>query len=313
VAHHPVKNVIEHSSGIHGGWASLLAILFYFVAAYLISRGAGKLAARIVRWHDKQTAAGADDTARIVGLKRRETFVSIIRAAISLLAFAAALVMSVAQLAGGFQQLSTLAGLSFLVLLVGFSFQRILIDLLAGAVMFFERWLAVGDTVVIEPNALQGVVEDVSLRRVKLRALNGEVIQVHNSQIAAVRVLPHGVKRLAVEFFVSDEDEGREMVKRALELLPVGPTFFITRPEIEGVDQVSPKLARIKVRCDVAPGREWLAEDYLGKLVQEDDDGEVLVHGPLVLAIDERATRSFARATGVARRDRRRRQREAAG
>ena len=45
---------------------------------------------------------------------------------------------------------------------------------------------------------LQGVVEDLSLRRTKLRALTGEVIHVHNSLIQAVRVLPSGSRELTM-------------------------------------------------------------------------------------------------------------------
>src|ERR687886_804535 len=89
-------------------------------------------------------------------------------------AFATAVLLSVAQLAGGVDRLSALAGASFALIVAGFAIQRLLIDVLAGFAMFIERWYSVGDTVVIVSAAeLQGVVEEVSLRRTKLRALNG--------------------------------------------------------------------------------------------------------------------------------------------
>ena len=58
--------------------------------------------------------------------------------------------------------------------------------------------------VAIPTMELQGVVEDVSLRRTQLRSLDGEVVNIHNSQIPAVRVLPSGMKEFDVDKWVND-------------------------------------------------------------------------------------------------------------
>ena len=68
-------------------------------------------------------------------------------------------------------------------LLVGFALQRFLIDILTGFFMQFEGWYAVGDSVIMEPWALAGVVEEISLRSTRLRSITGEVVRVHNGQI----------------------------------------------------------------------------------------------------------------------------------
>ena len=106
--------------------------------------------------------------------------------------------------------------------------------------MFVERWYSVGDTVVLIAAGvdLQGVVEDVSLRRTRLRSLNGEVIGPH-SQITAARVLPSGLKELAIELFVSKRDEGERLVEEVAHFLPEGPTTFVRRPWIESVEELS--------------------------------------------------------------------------
>src|SRR4029450_9928905 len=94
--------------------------------------------------------------------------------------------------------LTAIPGASFLIIVAGFAAQRILVDLIAGLTMFVERWFFVGDTVIVHAGLeLQGVVEEISLRRTKLRSVTGEVIHIHNSQIQAVRVPPRGVKALA--------------------------------------------------------------------------------------------------------------------
>ncbi len=75
-----------------------------------------------------------------------------------------------------------LAGASLIVVLIGFALQRFLIDILTGFFMQFEGWFSIGDSITIEPCGLAGIVEEISLRSTKLRALSGELLYVHNSQ-----------------------------------------------------------------------------------------------------------------------------------
>src|SRR5438477_2542847 len=223
----------------------LFTIVCLFAAAWLVSRAAAYVARKVLVWHDRHTeAAAATVDVRIANVKRRETTVAVIRAAIAYAAFAAAIVLSAAQLTGGLDKLSTLAGASFVIILAGFAIQRVLTDVIAGTMMFVERWYAVGDTIAIPTLELQGVVEDVSLRRTRLRTLDGETIQVSNSQIPAVRVLPEGLKEFAIELFVSDRERGENLVLAVQRILPEGPTTFAKRPWIEEVDELDERLAR---------------------------------------------------------------------
>jgi len=210
-------------------------------------------------------------------------------------------VLSVGRLSGGFDRISAAAGASFLLILAAFAVQRLLTDLIAGVTMFVERWYAVGDTIAIPTLEIQGVVEDVSLRRTKLRTLDGEAIHVSNSQIPAVRVLPSGVKELAIELFVSDREEGERLVFGLQSILPEGPTAFVKRPSIEVVEELAETLVRIRMRATVAPGREWLVEGFVSDLLKERAEPGLIVHGPVVLSVDEGADRSFARASAASR------------
>jgi moderate conductance mechanosensitive channel len=168
--------------------------------------------------------------------------------------------------------------------------------------MFVERWYHVGDTIAIPTlDGLQGVVEDVSLRRTKLRTLDGEAIHVHNSQIPAVRVLPRGVKELAIEVFVSERHAGEQAIAAVTTLLPEGPTTFIRKPWIEVVEELSAGLVRFRLRATVAPGREWLADGFFFDLLREHASPDLIVHGPVALSVDERAVRSFARVSASTR------------
>jgi len=118
----------------------LLTVASLFAAAWLISRGAAYVARKVLIWHDRHTeAAAATVDLRIANVKRRETTVAVIRAAIAYAAFAVAIVLSAAQLTGGMDKLSTLAGASFVIILAGFAIQRVLMDVIAGTMMFVER------------------------------------------------------------------------------------------------------------------------------------------------------------------------------
>jgi len=299
----PFIDLLNDNTPLSSPWGRVVVIAALFALAFTISRVSAAVTRRVLAWHDRRHAeSDLEATGKIAELKRRETLVSVIRTGIGYAAFAAAVFLSVAQLTGGVDRLAALAGASFLLIVSGFAVQRILVDIIAGLAMFAERWYSVGDTVVIvAAHELQGVVEDVSLRRTKLRALNGEVIQVHNSQILAVRVLPHGVKELAIEIFVSKRHEAEELIEDVSKLLPEGPTTFIRRPWIAAVDEMSPVLSRIRVHATVAPGREWLAESFFVDLLKERGGKGLIVHGPVTLAVDERAARSFARASATTR------------
>jgi hypothetical protein len=141
----------------------------------------------------------------------------------------------------------------------------------------------------------------VSLRHTKLRTLDGEAIHVHNSQIPAVRVLPRGAKELAVELFVTDRERGEEVVASVSAILPEGSTTFLRRPWVETIDELSETLIRFRLRASVVPGREWLVESFFSDLLKERAGEGLIAHGPVVLSVDERATRSFARASAATR------------
>jgi small conductance mechanosensitive channel len=280
-----------------------IIIFLLFTAAWLLARTSAFVALRVLVWNDRRSAdLDLTKAGKMTRLKRRETQVSIVRALVTYLGFATAAVLSAGQILGGVDRLTALAGASFVLILIGFAIQRVLMDVIAGLAMFLERWYSVGDTIQIPMHELQGVVEDVSLRHTRLRTLDGEIIHIHNSQIPSVRVLPSGAKELMLEVFVTDREKGVEMVDSVASILPEGPTTFIRRPRIERVDELSESLFRIGAAASVAPGREWLVDGFFADLLRERAEPGLIAHGPVTLAVDESAARSYARATAVTRR-----------
>ncbi len=105
-----------------------------------------------------------------------------------------------------------------------------------------------------------------------------------------------------LEVFVTDRDKGVEMVDSVVSILPEGPTTFVSRPRIDRVDELSETLHRISVRGSVPPGREWLMDGFFADLLRERAEPGLIAHGPVTLAVDESAVRSYARASAATRR-----------
>jgi small-conductance mechanosensitive channel len=252
----------------------------------------------VTRWWERrhgEAGPSPDDTAALRGLKRRDTALSLVRTTVRYVAFGLALAFSFVQVSG-FSRVTALAGASLIVVLIGFAGQRFLTDIIAGFLMFFEGWFSVGDTITVEPWSLSGVVEEMSLRSTTLRAVTGETIRVNNSAIYAARVLPKGVREVEIEMMATDGDDCRRVVEEVARIVPAGPTRFVRRPEVMEVEVLDDDLVRVLVHASVAHGREWLVENFLPDLLKERAPEGLIAHGPIVMFVDERATRRFARS-----------------
>lgn len=278
------------SHGVPTAAAKAIVVVVILVVASLVSRLIGSLVERF-RAHVESVSLDSP----LVAIARRETAVALTQTAARYVVFFIALVLAITTVAGG-NWVSTVAGASFIAVIIAFAAQRFLIDLMAGFVMFFEGWYTVGSTVVIEPMKLEGVVEDVSLRATKIRDVGGDVLRVNNSAITAVRVLPDGGRRVQVELFVHDAEAGESLFEEVAQLVPDGPTAFTQRPEVIGVTELGDELHRITAEATVAIGRSWMADDLLPSLLRERADEDLIVHGPVIVPVDESAATRFARA-----------------
>ncbi len=264
--------------------------------AWLVSRAASGLAAFFVdRSERRRSGEKVSDTGVIAGIRQRETAIALIQTSIRYLAFAFAFVLGLATIAGA-QRLQTVVGASFLAIVIGFSAQRFLMDVIAGLLMFFEGWFRIGDTIAVDSLKVQGVVEAVSLRSMTIRSITGEILHVPNSQVTALRLIPRGYRDVEFEFFTSELEPGRALVERISNIVPVGMTRFVQRPTLVESEQLDDDLYRITGHCAVAVGREWLVEDFLPTLLRERAAEGLLVLGPIVTYVDDQAQRSFARS-----------------
>jgi len=227
-----------------------------------------------VRYEVRHSDDEGASTGVIIGLKRRETIVSLVQTSVRYAAYGVAIFFTVVQLAGLGNSNGALAGASLIVVLIGFALQRFLIDILTGFFMQFEGWFSIGDSITVEPYGLAGIVEETSLRSTKLRALSGELLYVHNSQLLAARVLPRGLREVSIELFLRDEDRGVALFEQAARVMPIGPTEFVRPPWIESIQTLdSARLATEVSRCAAKSGRDVAA------MVEVNTSGEPTKYG----------------------------------
>jgi len=283
---------------------TLIGVLFAIILSYWLSRFVAKFVVRLAQF----IAVRSDNEVReekIIQLRRIETYLSILTAFVRVAVIVLGAFLAWRLLADTTNDqnnaIFALGAGAFIAVITGATIGMVLRDITAGAIMIIEHWFHVGDFIRVEPYGdVGGVVEQVTLRSTKLRNLNGEVIHLHNQHIMAVKVTPHGLRRIAVDVFVNNEKVGENIITKAIETMPVGTIKVAKKPEITRREKWGDHLHLITVVGETPPGREWLMENYFVESLKDIEErrkgGTVMVRPPIVRFSDPDAERSFRRA-----------------
>lgn len=256
--------------------------LFWGIAAVILAIVLG----RVLKWFSRRLEERHPDEEReLARLRRRETALVLVATAIPYITGIIVLVV----IADFFVPLSTaaLGGTAFVTIIVGFAAQRFLMDIVAGTLIVFERWYAVGDFVMIEPIKTSGLVEQFSLRTTVLRSLNGDRAYVPNSQIIAAIRSPRGYRSYRIELITNDADEAQRAIDAAGRRAPAGEARFLRPPHVIEVRELGEDAWLVRGRADVAPTMEWLAEDYLRTAIKHQMREDALLTEPIIYTLDE--------------------------
>jgi small-conductance mechanosensitive channel len=256
--------------------------LFWGIAAVILAIVLG----RVLKWFSRRLEERHPDEEReLARLRRRETALVLVATAIPYITGIIVLVV----IADFFVPLSTaaLGGTAFVTIIVGFAAQRFLMDIVAGTLIVFERWYAVGDFVMIEPIKTSGLVEQFSLRTTVLRSLNGDRAYVPNSQIIAAIRSPRGYRSYRIELITNDPDEAQRAIDAAGRRAPAGEARFLRPPHVIEVRELGEEAWLVRGRADVAPTMEWLAEDYLRTAIKHQMRQDALLTEPIIYTLDE--------------------------
>ena len=226
----------------------------------------------------------------LMRLRRRETALVLIATAIP---YATAIVVLIV-VASLFLPAAVLGGSAFVAIVLAFAAQRFLMDIIAGALIAFERWYGVGDFVVVEPAKASGFVERFGLRTTVLRSLNGDRVFAPNSQIITAVRTTRGYRRYSIELLTHDPAEARRAVESAALRAPTGEARFLRPPRVTEERELGEGTWLLRGRADVAPTLEWLAEVFLVEHLKARAN-EVLLADPIVYTLDEDALSRYER------------------
>jgi len=139
-----------------------------------------------------------------------------------------------------------------------------------------------------------GVVERAGLRATVLRALNGDVIYVPNSQIKAAQRLSHAMRQMEVGVLVADVAPVARAVADAADLVGPGGVRFASAPLVTRTDDMGDGLSWVRIRVDVPPGFEWMATGLLVDVIRA-RCGDALKGEPITSDTDGGVFRDYER------------------
>jgi small-conductance mechanosensitive channel len=118
------------------------------------------------------------------------------------------------------QPVDLIAGLGIFSIAIGFAFQDILSNLLAGILMLFRQPFETGDQIEVEGR--RGTVQAITIRETQIKTFDGEKIVIPNAEVyqGVIRVqTAYGSKRTALTIGLDDWaelDEAADVVLEAL-------------------------------------------------------------------------------------------------
>jgi small conductance mechanosensitive channel len=258
----------EIISGLASFSQTIAQLLVIAVIAWIVS---AMLSRAIMRVSYRFSAAkkSLDETKRI------ETSFRLIRFVSRLVVWALAVTISLSILGISVAPILTTAGVSGIA--VGFAAQSLIKDYFTGLVILLEGQLRIGD--IVDIGGVAGQVEEITLRYIRLRQLNGDVVFVPNGSITnlvnkttdySMAVIDVGVayRENLKEALVVMEDTARQ-----LGMDEAFSSKMFGEPEILGVQDLGDSSVTLRLRLKVAPGEQWsVRREYLHRIKQRFDE-----------------------------------------
>ena len=192
-------------------------------------------------------------------IKRAETLGRVFRYSVSVVVTLTAAVLILSELGVSIAPILGAAGVVGLA--IGFGAQSLVKDYFTGFFILLENQITTGDVVRISDKA--GLVEDLTLRYVRLRDYDGNVHYVPNSLITTVTNMSRGFAFAVIDVGVAyreDTDQAldimREVGKRMRDDATFGPKI-VDHIEVAGVDRMEDSAVILRCRFKVVPLEQW--------------------------------------------------------
>jgi moderate conductance mechanosensitive channel len=200
-----------------------------------------------------------DFFANLEAQKRVKTLSNILSKAAFIAVFVVALMMVLKEIGMDITPLITGAGI--IGLAIGFGAQNLVKDVISGFFIIMENQIRVGDVAVV--NGKGGLVEEINLRTIVLRDLDGTVHVFPNGTINTLSNMTRGWSRYVIDVGVAY----KENVDKVMQVLrDIGEEMYkdekfrpmILEPlEVLGVDNFGESSVTIKCIIKTQPLKQW--------------------------------------------------------
>ena len=252
-----------------------IKIAVIVVSALILNRIMRKLIRKSMRNLGRATAEHGEAVVSQRSVERAEerasTTGSLLRSASTAVIWGVASVMILEAMGVGVVAIIASAGI--LGLAIGFGAQSIVEDLLRGVFMLAEDQFSVGDR--IDVGEVNGVVERVTLRTAVIRAPDGTVWHVPNSEIARVANENQLTSRASVVVgvaYAADTHEAMAVLDRAANDAADERDWsglVHSPPDVQGVQELGEDDVRIRVVVWVSAGERRRFERHLRLRLKE--------------------------------------------
>ena len=265
-----------HASAIGGPALIALRVTLIMLAAWI----AAMIANRAIRGMRIRIARRLDDPEQV---KRAETIGRVLRYIASVVLTLIAAVLILSELGVAIAPILGAAGVVGLA--IGFGAQSLVKDYFTGFFLLLENQLTTGD--VVEVGGKAGLVEDVTLRFVRLRDYDGNVHYVPNSQITTVTNMSRGYAQSVIDVGIAyreNVDEAFEVMREVARAMREDAAFgpkILDDLEIAGVERWADSAVQLRCRFRVRPLEQWnVRREYLRRLKQAFDERGIEIPFP---------------------------------
>jgi small-conductance mechanosensitive channel len=154
-----------------------------------------------------------------------------------------------------------LAGAGIVGIAIGFGSQKLVQDVITGLFLLLENAMQVGDTVTV--SGLSGVVENLSIRTIRLRAGDGSIHIIPFSSVSSVTNTNRGIGNAAISVNVAykeDTDRVGAVLKEIAAQMRTEPAFRrMIRSDLDlwGVEKVDASMAMIVGQIECTDVGRW--------------------------------------------------------
>jgi moderate conductance mechanosensitive channel len=203
------------------------------------------------------------------GVKRAETLSRAFRYTANVALFLVAGMLVLSEL--GISVAPILGAAGVVGIAVGFGAQSLVKDYFTGFCILLENQIRQGD--VVEVAGKSGLVEEITLRFVRLRDYEGNVHYVPNGLISTVTNRSRGFAHAVIDVGIGyddDVDAAFDVMRSVAAELRADPAFaarILDDFEVAGVENLADYAVMLRGRMRVVPLEQWnVRREYLGRL-----------------------------------------------